>query len=283
MVGTRIVARAAGDDVRRGYPCRGYPCRGYPWWLALFLLTLLAACKSTATGEPTRLSVFAASSLTEAFHELERGFEARHAGIDVVVTLAGSQVLRLQIEQGAPADVFASANRAHMDALVQAGVVNDSTLFASNELVVIVPKDNPGKIQRFTDLPQARSIIIGNESVPVGAYTRELLDRAAIRYGEAFTSSIRARVVSEESNVRLVRAKVEMGEAEAAIVYRTDATRFDDVRIITIPHDLGPRAHYPIARVTRTDQPALAESLIAYVQSTEGRNVLSRHGFLAPP
>jgi molybdate transport system substrate-binding protein len=240
----------------------------------------LAACGGEAAGADAEapVSVFAASSLTDAFGEL-----AQSAELEVAPSFAGSQVLRLQIAQGAPADVFASADRRHMDALVEAGLVGDARVFAHNELVVVVPPDNPAGIEAFEDLPRARRIVVGDPNVPVGRYTRRLLVRAAERFGDGFVSAVRARVVSEESNVRLVRAKVELGEADAAIVYRTDAAASERVRVVPIPDALNVRAEYLIGVVSASERPERAARWIAHVEGDEGRRTLSAHGFVPAP
>ncbi|MCA9692933.1 MAG: molybdate ABC transporter substrate-binding protein [Myxococcales bacterium] len=234
----------------------------------------LVGCKRGEDARGEALAVYAATSLTEAFTDLERSFEAAHPGVDVIVTFAGSQVLRLQIEQGAAADVYASANLEHMGALVDAGLVEGSEAFAHNELVVIVPRDNPANITRFDELPRASRVVIGASTVPVGVYTRALLGRA----GPAFSAAVMARVVSEEANVRLVRAKVELGEVDAAIVYRTDAIASTEVTIIDVPADLNVRADYHIAPLTRATKPTLARQFIAHVRGP-GSAALERRGF----
>lgn len=249
---------------------------------ALFVAALLlaaAGCGPGAEGPRRTLVVFAASSLTEAFSDLEHRFEAAHPGVDVVPSFAGSQVLRLQIEQGAPADVYASADPAHMEALAAAGLVHEARTFARNRLVVVVPVANPAGIERFEALPRARRLVVGTAEVPVGRYTRALLEDAAVRFGRAFADSVRAAVVSEETNVRLVLAKVVLGEADAAFVYATDAAASGAVRIVPVPEGLGPRAEYRIATVTGSAHPDLARAFRALLDSDEGRRVLSAHGF----
>jgi molybdate transport system substrate-binding protein len=226
------------------------------------------------------LSVYAASSLTEAFTELEGVFESAHPETDVAPTFAGSQVLRLQIEQGAAADVFASANEEHMQALESAELVEESRVFARNDLVIIVPLDNPAGIESLEDLPHADRLVLGTANVPVGRYARAVLRLAAPTHGEGFEAMVLSRVVSEESNVRLARAKVELGEADAAIVYRTDAGSSERVRTVPIPADVNVIADYPIAIVTRTTAREAAEAWIALLVSPDGRSVLARHGFM---
>jgi molybdate transport system substrate-binding protein len=240
-----------------------------------------AACATCGgTSSRTKLDVYAASSLTDVFRDLEPVYERAHPDVDVSLTFAGSQVLRLQIEQGADADVYASANAEHMQALVDEGRVREGKVFAHNELVVIVPKDDPAGIESFKDLPKASRIVLGAENVPVGRYAREALALGEGAYGPGFQESVMAHVVSEETNVRLARAKVELGEADAAIVYLTDATGSDRIRIIRIPGDVNVRADYLIGVVTGSDLPDEAEDWIDLITSSQGRAALTARGFV---
>ncbi len=235
-------------------------------------LCLSSACRdSSATADA--VSVFAASSLTEAFEALEPQFEAAHPGTDLQLTFSGSQVLRLQIEQGASADLFASANPEHLDALVRAGRVAQVRAFAANHLVVIVPPDNPAAIARVEDLPNASRIVLGTDEVPIGRYTAAMLERV----GEGFSARVAARVVSRESNVRQVRAKVELGEADAAVVYRTDVN--PRVRAVEVPSGYDVPARYAFGVLTDAPHASAASAFAAYVLSPPGRAVLAQHGF----
>lgn len=246
----------------------------------LVLAVVAAGCKSSSEADQkVELPVFAASSLTEAFGDLEREFEALHPTVDVQVTFSGSQILRLQIEQGARADVFASANESHMQSLITGGLVEQAQVFGRNELVVIVPTDNPAGIDSFADLNEASRLVIGTDNVPVGIYTRQVFKQARAVYGEEFVDAVVDRVVSEESNVRLVRAKVELGEADAAVVYRTDALASDRIQIVPIPDALSAPANYTIGALSRA-QSDVARAFVSYVLSSEGREVLARHGFM---
>ncbi len=247
--------------------------------VSLIALGLGLACQTA--GDTVPLHVYAAASLTDAFVDLERAFERRHPGTDVTLTFAGSQVLRLQIEHGAAADVFASANLEHMRALQDAGRVLPHQIFAHNELVVIVPPDNPAKVHALPDLAQTRRLVVGAGNVPVGAYAREMLTRAdAQRPG--FADEVLSRVVSEESNVRQIRAKVELGEADAAIVYRTDATSSNRVHTVEIPAEVNTRAAYPIAVVKGSSHDQQARQWIAFLGSPTGVEILHKHGFRSP-
>lgn len=250
---------------------------------AVALLCLALAVAGCHADRPERqpLHIFAASSLTDVFREMAGAFEGAHPDTEVVLVFAGSQVLRLQIEQGAPADVFASANAQHMDALVRGGLVRGERVLARNELVVIVPPANPAGIESFADLVRAERIVIGTPNVPVGVYAREALRRAGAEVGgSAFARAVLGRVVSEESNVRLVRAKVELGEADAAIVYRTDAVP-GRVRTVQLPPGANVHARYLIGMVEGAGNAAGAERWAEFAASPEGRRIFSRHGFLA--
>ena len=157
--------------------------------------------------------------------------------------------------------------------------MTEGRTFAHNPLVVIVPPDNPARVHRLRDLPQAARIVMGSASVPVGRYGRVLLKRAAEAYGPAFVEDVGRHVVSEETNVRLVRAKVELGEADAAIVYRTDALATDRVTAVPVPDALEVRARYVLGRLDAASDPELAERFVAYVASADGRAILEQHGF----
>ena len=241
-------------------------------WELTLALCMSAACQGSSADSDT-VSVFAASSLTEAFEALEPGFEAAHPGTDLQLTFSGSQVLRLQIEQGAAADVFASADPEHVEALVSAGRIARAQPFALNHLVVVVPPGNPAAVARVEDLLNASRIVVGTPEVPVGRYTAAMLERV----GQEFSQRVRAKVVSEESNVRLVRAKVELGEADAAVVYRTDVN--ERVHAVEVPPEYDVPAHYVLGVLEGARHAPAANAFAAYVLSPEGRAALSRHGF----
>ena len=243
----------------------------------------MGACAGTDSEDrATQLSILAASSLTEAFTAMKVGFEIANPDVDVVITFAGSQVLRLQIEQGAPADLFISANEAHADALADAGLAEPSRVLAHNRLTLIVPPDNAADVFSFEDLPRASRLVVGTDHVPLGIYTRAMLDRAEMWLGGDFADRVRARVVSKENNARLVRAKVELGEADAAIVYQTDAMASDRVRMIEIPDDVNIRTPYVTAVLTEAAGGAAGPTVadfLAFTRSEEGRAILVQYGF----
>lgn len=245
-----------------------------------FGLLTLAGC--VQEGERRPLNVFAASSLTEAFQDMENAFELQYADTDVVLNFGGSQLLRLQIEQGARADIFASADRRQLDKLIEAGIVAEPKVFTRNELVVIVPTTNPAGIESFADLPHASRLAIGAEEVPVGMYTGEVLRAASEQNTPNFAQAVYASVVSQEANVRLVRAKVELGEVDAAIVYRTDVVP-GRVRAIPIPAEVNADVDYVIAALVKTNNVKGATRWLTFVASTEGRRILSARGFDTTP
>jgi molybdate transport system substrate-binding protein len=251
--------------------------------LALCLLGLLLGVAIAAPAEGTKeLNVFAAASLRESFAELGKQFEATHPGTKVLFNLGGSQELRAQIENGAPADVFASADQKHLQALVAEKLAAEPKIFAGNEPALVVPKGNPARLRSLQDLPRAKRIVIGVPQVPIGSYTLRILDAASKRYGGELRSKVEANVVSRELNVRQVLAKVVLGEADAAIVYRTDAAAAKGkVEVIPIPSEVNVVAEYPIALLTKAKEAALAKEFVDLVLSNAGREVLSRYGFRA--
>ena len=228
------------------------------------------------------LHVFAAASLTESFREIGAALEKAHPGDTVEFSFGGSQILRTQIAQGAPADVFASADLPQLAPLRRAGIVGPYRIFAHNRLVVVVPASRP-KVRRLQDLarPGIRVVVAG-PTVPVGRYTTQVLAKmsASGLYGDDFAARVAANTVSQEIDVRAVLAKVGLGEADAGFVYLTDAAAAPGkVRTLPIPTRLNIVASYPIAVVARSPSRALAEQFVNAVLSAAGQAALKRHGF----
>jgi molybdate transport system substrate-binding protein len=246
--------------------------------VAAAVLVFGASCVG-ATPTAGEVVVFAASSLTEAFGELAVAFEAAYPGARVQMNFSGSQVLRMQVEQGARVDVFVSANPEHVATLTAAGHLGPGRVFGHNELVVVVPLDNPADIQEFGQLTRARRLVLAEPGVPAGRYSHELLRKAATVMGPEFRADVLDRVVSEESNVRLVRAKVELGEADAAIVYRTDASTSTQLRIIEIPVALSVRADYTVALAEPAPAGETGRRFVDFIESADGQAILRRWGF----
>jgi molybdate transport system substrate-binding protein len=233
------------------------------------------------------LTVFAAASLTESFTELGKQFEAAHPGTTVVFNFAGSQQLRAQLEQGAQADVFASANTKEMLAAIQSSLAMSGTqqTFAHNRLVVIFPKDNPGKIATLADLAKpGLKLVVADKAVPVGQYTLDMLAKMSKdpTYGADFTDKVQKNVVSRENDVKAVVSKIRLGEGDAGVVYSTDVTpaAAQDVTALKIPDPFNQLATYPIASLVKASQPELAKQFVDFVLSGAGQELLGRYGFI---
>ena len=228
--------------------------------------------------------VFQAASLKDVFAKLAPQFEKGNPGVKVIANAAGSQELRTQIEHGAAADVVASADRKHMDALLSQGLVVAPSVFTCNEPVVVVRAALSSTLKTFADLPRAERIVIGVPEVPIGAYALQILQKAAATQGADFPARVQARVASRELNVRQVLAKVVLGEADAGIVYRSDASAArGKVAVVTIPPESNVIAEYPIAALKAAPHPDLARRWIDLVKSPAGAAALRDAGFTACP
>jgi molybdate transport system substrate-binding protein len=248
---------------------------------------LLAATGSIAAAPPPparELVVMQAASLKDVFARLAARFEKENAGVKVVANAAGSQELRAQIEHGAAADVFASADRKHMDALVAQKLVVAPSVFACNQPVIVVRTGLTPPIRTLADLPRAERIVVGTPEVPIGAYTLQILQKAAGKLGADFPKRVEAKVVSRELNVRQVLAKVTLGEADAGVVYRSDALAArDKVQLVEIPAELNVVGEYPIAPLRAAPHAALARKWIEVVKSPAGVAALREAGFVPCP
>lgn len=253
--------------------------------LALAALGMPLALRSVDP-EPSTLTVFAAASLTEAFGDLARALEQTHPGLAVRFSFAGSQQLAFQIEQGAPADVFASADQRWMDYAKDKGLVEGETpVFARNRLVLIVPRSNPARIGSLKDLARrGTKILMAAEAVPAGKYSREALKKlaAAEGYPPAYEQRVLGNVVSQEENVKSVVSKVQLGEADAGLVYQSDVTASVSrhVRVFEIPDDYNVIARYPIAVLKAARNAEAARAFVDLVLSEPGQRVLQQHGLL---
>ena len=232
------------------------------------------AARPSASGALTgELRVFAAASLTDAFEELERRFEARYPGVDVLLNLAGSNRLTAQLLEGAEADVFASADQAQMEAVVEAGVASSPQIFAENDLQIAVEPGNPHGIDGLSDLAgDDLVVVLPSEAVPAGAYASRALARAAVTLEPA----------SYELDVRAALSKVVLGEADAAIVYRSDvATHGGAVDGVEIAEAVNVTARYPIAVIAGATNRPGADAFVEFVRSDVGQQVLRDAGFAA--
>ena len=253
-------------------------------WLQFMLMSLLllVGCGGSGPAEGETLTVFAAASLVEAFTEMAAAFEQENPGVAVRLNVAGSQQLAQQLAQGAPADLFASADRRQMEAAIAAGRVESRTprRFAATRMALIVPAGNPAAIDGLADLNRPGvKLVLAGEQVPAGRYARQVLDRAADHpaFSATFRRETLANVVSHEQNVRAVLTKVELGEADAGIVYAGD-TQGAEVETIAIEDDLNVQAGYLLAPIADSDRPELARAFFDLALSAQGREILAKHG-----
>ena len=234
-----------------------------------------------AGGEVT---VFAAASLTDAFAQIKTDLEAANPDLTITYSFAGSQALVTQLAEGAEADVFASADIAQIRAAIENGSISsEAVTFARNRLALVTPADNPAGIDSPVDLgnPDLK-LVLAQAEVPVGRYARDaicLMGRDTARYGDGFVARVAANIVSEEEDVRGVLTKVRLGEADAGIVYLSDAdSAGDEVQLVEIPDAVNAVATYPIAVVAGGSE-ALGNAFISYILSADGQATLSGFGF----
>jgi len=274
----------------------------------LFLLTiiilLISGCTATQpsavpspeslTAQPQsspelsgKITVMAAASLTESFSQIGVLFEGQYPGTSLVFNFAGSQQLAQQIAQGAPADVFASANQKQMDVVVETSRVDkeNTKLFVKNRLILIYPDDNPGHITNLTDLASpGLKIVLAAHEVPAGQYSLELLAKASQddAYGADYQDKVLLNVVSYEDNIKAVLTKVSLGEADAGIVYSSDTSEESakSIKRIDIPDELNVIATYPISVINDSANLKLANAFVDLVLSKEGQEILAKYGFI---
>ncbi|PKB72381.1 MAG: molybdate ABC transporter substrate-binding protein [SAR202 cluster bacterium Io17-Chloro-G6] len=237
----------------------------------------------------TTVRVLAASSLTEAFTDVARAFEAEHPGVKVRLDFGGSQRLRSQLEFGAEADVFASADYVQMDQVAAAGLVKGVPVnFATNSLVMIATQESG--LSRLADLARSGvKLALAHAGVPVGSYSRQVLRNLSadgdLGLESGFDDDVLANLVSEEPNVRLVAQKVALGQLDAGIVYQTDVPAAEvvgEVRVIPIPARTNVSARYPIAVLQDAPEADLAHAFVRFVLSKAGQRHLEVHGFGSP-
>jgi molybdate transport system substrate-binding protein len=230
---------------------------------------------SSTSGITGLVTVFAAASLTESFTTIGKDFEAANPGAKVTFNFAGSSALAAQINQGAPADVFASAAPANMKTVTDAGNADGTpTTFVRNQLVIAVPKGNPKGVTGLADLTKPGvKVALCAEQVPCGAAAKKALNAAGVKLTP----------VTLEQDVKSAVSKVKLGEVDAALVYRTDAkASSSDVDGVEFPESAGAINDYPIVVLKNAADKTGAQAFVAYVQSDKGRTVLNQAGFQAP-
>jgi molybdate transport system substrate-binding protein len=245
--------------------------------------TSASLAPSCPPGEP----VFAAASLTNALEDLGGPWTAAHPGSDLILTFDASSALRAQVEEGAIADVFVSADTKNAQAIVDGCLAPGPIVpFAGNSLVIVVPTGNPAGIETPADLAASGvRVVAAGPEVPISGYARQVIANLAALpdYPSGFASAVAANTVSEEDNVRAVLAKIQLGEGDVAIVYVTDAASSDDVQRVAIPDGANVLAAYAAVAVGSATQLALATEFLAFLLGPEAQGVLAGHGFLPPP
>ena len=256
--------------------------------LAALLLSLCFCLTSTAQERSAqKLTVFAATSLTDVFEALREQFLAENPDADILLNFSSSSTLAAQLIQGAPADVFASANERQMELVVESGIIDadDARVFAHNQLVLITPSGNPAAVDSVRDLAgEGVLLVLAAQGTPIRAYTDAMFVSHSGEYGADFVENVYHNLVSEESNVRQVVTRVALGEADAGIVYQSDV--IGDVgaqlRAIEIEAEHNQLASYPIALLSESANLSLAAGFVDFVLSDKARPILAAFGFCAP-
>ena len=257
--------------------------------VSILAMASLASCRESSSEagggseEGETLTVLAASSLTDAFGELSKTFEKQNPGVEVRQSFESSSTLLTQIQQGAPADVFASAAQDEMDTAINDGLVaSEPAVFVKNREVIMVPKDNPANIRTLQDVakPGVR-LVLAQEDVPAADYALEILEKANNKYGSTFKRDVLSNIISREADVRASVNRVVVADADATFGYASDFTPDirDRVELIGIPKDLNIVATYPIAAMKDAKSPQLAQQWVELVLSEEGQRVLKKWGF----
>lgn len=271
--------------------------RGHLWLIPFTMLLVMAGCGGPTglagvfPGKPREeekaLTIYAAASLTDSFQALGDAFRQEQGDVTVLFNFSGSQRLAQQLTNGAPGDLFASADERQMRAAVEGGRIDENSVsvFAHNSLIVVMPRGNPAELSGIEDLanPGIR-LVLATPEVPVGHYTRLFLQKASRPdwLGAGFQDEVLANVSSLELNVRAVLTKVSLGEADAGIVYASDVVGKADANVETlqIPEALNVTGDYLIAPVNGGENPEQAGAFVAFVRSPQGQSILRQFGFL---
>jgi molybdate transport system substrate-binding protein len=251
--------------------------------LAMTIAVLAACARGPGTSPATDLTVFAAASLRSALDDVAVAYEAELPGVTLTISTDSSAALATQIEQGAPADVFLSADTTNPQRLVDGGLAtSDVVMYAGNVLAVIVPADNPAGIESPADLARAGvKVIAAGERVPISVYASQLVENLAAEpgYPPDFVDAYAANVVSREDNVAGVVAKIELGEGDAAIVYATDARGWSDLVTIDVPAAANVTATYGGVVVGGSEHEDAATAFLDWLTRPDGQAILADFGF----
>lgn len=251
--------------------------------LSLVFMILCSGCVKNIS-QKKQVVVFAAASLSDVIMEFKESYEKEHEDTELVINLAGSKTLRSQLENGAECDIFISANEKHYKALEKIEIARDGEGFLRNSMVLVVPKDNPAEINSMEDLKKEHSLVLAQENVPAGDYARAVLDKFSKEFGEDYKEEVLKNLVSNESNVRQVLSKVILGEADAAIVYKTDVTgkSEDKLKTIEIPEEFNVTGTYSISYINKDDKDSCEEEVLRcceFLKSDDCCELFEKYGF----
>jgi molybdate transport system substrate-binding protein len=266
----------------------------------LSLAVLIAACGGSGVAGPTSpavatpagskgpvtLTVFGAASLKSVLADAATAYQTAYPGTTITVSTDSSSALETQIEQGAPADVFLSADTTNPQKLVDGGFASgNAVVFAGNKLTIVVPKSNPGGVTKVSDLAKTGlRIIAAGDEVPITKYANQLVSNLAAdpSFPSGFVAIYNANVVSKEDNVKALIAKIELGEGDAAIVYVTDANASTKVATVEVPNSANVPATYAglVVKASKNAEPAAA--FLAWFAGPDGQAILAKYGFLPP-
>lgn len=250
-------------------------------FVSFILLIVASFGMSGCSNEKQTITVFAASSLTESVKEIRETYIKEQTDKNVELNLDSSSRLRLQIEQGMKAQIYLSANKKHYDILKEKGMIASGKYFLSNSMVLIVPSDNPAKIEKLEDLGKACKFVIAQKEVPAGNYALQILDKLNNKFGNNYKEKVLTNVVSKENNVKQVVAKIVLGEADAAFVYSSDVTLEikEKVKVIEIPKEYNVNASYWAAILKTAENNDDVKELYDMLTEEMCQNIFNKYGF----
>jgi molybdenum ABC transporter molybdate-binding protein len=253
----------------------------------LLFITFMATAygynsKPVSTAVNTEMFALIAANATDPFNDISEEFEKEHPEVNVEATFAGTQIIRTQLEQGAKADLFLSADLEHIEAIKEQGLIDEFFPVSHNRVVIVIPKDDRIGIRSLEDLATKKvKLVIGTDTVPIGKYTRQIFENAKVKYGEDFPAKVMSNVVSFETNVKQVLQKVSLGEAEAGLVYPTDVTPefLKKVEIIEIPKEYNVVATNYISVPSKAPNKELAKEIMHIMLSDKGQEIFVKYKY----
>lgn len=255
--------------------------------MIFILILVLTGCSQNNEGlnrsndAKDQVTIFAASSLTDAVNTISQSYESENDHIDIRINYAGSKTLRSQLENGAQADIFLSANKKHYDALLDQGILSEGREILQNEMVLVLSKEGAEKIKTLEDLTKDHQLILAEKGVPAGDYGREVICRLGEVYGSDYEGMVLENLASSENNVRQVLMKIVLGEGDAAFVYKTDVSHDikDKVVVLDIPKDYNVTASYWMGIVNNDMISESVRDCCAYIMADDSCDVFEKYGF----